>query len=165
MAENKTIAKQLVEAKKFLKEGKIVSISVLGVGAYTVGMDNHDLPDVVVIDNTDDDSDERALFISNLVVNFYHHIAMMVESKQSSAVVEHIDYYLDEEQCARFLLRKVEMEKPWEHLAVQRDLQPNDALVQIHLPDGKNRILGEKDYTPHAKHGERLFETTPDVFY
>lgn len=159
------MVQQLAQAKAALKDGSVVSIAVNGVGAYTVGMDALGLPDLVVIDNVEDDSDERALFLSSVVVNFYHHVSMMHESKQSKVVIEHIDYYVSEEESARFLLRKVKMDKPWEHLAVQRDLMPNDSLVQIHLPDGKNRVLGDDGFTPNATFGERLFESTPDVFY
>lgn len=159
-----TYGEIIVGAKETIADGRIAVVGIHGCGAYTVGMDGHDLPDIIIIDNIDDESDERTAFICNVAVNFYHHISMMTADNDDQRVVEHIDYYVNDEECARFLIRKVPMEKPWEHLVVMRDIAPNDNVVQIHLPDSNNRVWGEEGYQPHATRGEMLFEVVPTHF-
>lgn len=152
------------QAKETIADGRIAAVAIIGCGAYTVGMDGHDLPDVVIVSNVDNDSEEYAQFLANASVNFYHHISLMVDAGEDQRIVEHDDYAADNDKAARFLLRKVPMEKPWEHLVVQRDIAPNDNLIQIHLPDSNNRVWGEEGYQPHHTRGEVLFEVVPNYF-
>lgn len=142
-------------------EEGVAGIVVAGRGAYTVGMAQHGLPDVVVLSTADSDAWIKSL--GTLVTNFYTHIKMMDYFEKKELVVEH-DAYETNGQPARFKLRMVDLERPWEHLLLLRDAAPNEYVVQLHVPDDQNRVYGEFGYDMNHSMSSVRFEDRSDFF-
>lgn len=142
-------------------EEGIAGIVVAGRGAYTVGMAQHGLPDVVILSTADSDAWVKSL--GALVTNFYTHVKMMDYFEKKELVVEH-DAYETNGQTARFKLRMVDLERPWVHLLLLRDAAPNERVVQLHVPDDSNRVYGEFGYDMNHSMSSVRFEDRSDFF-
>lgn len=139
----------------------IAAIVVPGCGAYTVGMAQHGLPDVVCLSTAQGKGWQETL--AGIIINFFIHIKMMEFSEKSEIIVEHDDYEVAG-QPARFKLRRVDVEKPWQHLLMLRDSMPNDRLVQLHISDDQNRVFGEFAYDMNHSMSSVRFEDRLDFF-
>lgn len=142
-------------------EEGVAGIVVAGRGAYTVGMAQHGLPDVVILSTAD--SAEWVKSLGVLVTNFFTHVQMMSHFHKQELVVEH-DAYETNGQTARFKLRMVDLNNPWEHLLMLRDAAPNDRVVQLHVPDDQNRVYGEFGYDMNHSMSSVRFEDRSDFF-
>lgn len=142
-------------------EEGIAGIVVRGRGAYTVGMAQHGLPDVVILSTPEGKGWEETL--GKLITDFFIHVKMMDFSGKSEMIVEH-DAYETNNQTARFKLRMVDLKNPWEHLLLLRDIAPNDRVVQLHVPDDANRVYGEFGYDMNHSMSSVRFEDRSDFF-
>ncbi len=135
-------------AKELLSKGRIVN-AWMNTGWYTIGMANHDLPDIVCHAVTDVE------ILDQLVTYILENVPMEPEHIFEYPMIspEHVD------EPARFKFVGVADGSIEEYLPMIPMLAPNAKLIQLLLPDNYNRLPGELGYNGQ---GQPLFSDTPD---